>query len=64
VPTIDPARCAPLRERVANESSNEDLAVQQEQVGNSHQQIANVCTAEWNALHDAIGSFADGHSTF
>lgn len=24
---------------------------------------ADACTADWNAVHDALGSFADPHST-
>ena len=35
--------------------------IQQLQV--SHQQQAQAAVADWNALHDASGSFADAHST-
>jgi len=27
------------------------------------QQLADACAADWNAVHDAVGSFADEHST-
>lgn len=29
----------------------------------SRQQQADACAADWNALHDRVGSFADEHST-
>lgn len=29
----------------------------------SRQQLAEACAADWNALHDRVGSFADEHST-
>ena len=29
----------------------------------THRQQAQQAVADWNALHDAAGSFADGHST-
>ena len=29
----------------------------------SHQQMADTCAADWNAVHAAVGSFADEHST-
>lgn len=28
-----------------------------------HRQQAQRAVADWNALHDAVGSYADGHST-
>jgi post-segregation antitoxin (ccd killing protein) len=34
---------------------------QQEQL--SRQQMADACADDWNAVHDAVGSFADEHST-
>ncbi len=36
---------------------------EQHQVRRTRQQDADACAADWNALHDAIGSFADEHST-
>ena len=29
----------------------------------SRQQMADTCAADWNAVHGAVGSFADEHST-
>lgn len=29
----------------------------------ARQQMADVCAADWNAVHAAVGSFADEHST-
>jgi len=29
----------------------------------NRQQLADACAADWNALHEAVGSFADEHST-
>jgi hypothetical protein len=28
-----------------------------------HQAVADACVANWNALHEAFGSFADEHTT-
>ncbi len=35
----------------------------QRQARSQHQQQAQAAVAQWNALHDAAGSFADAHST-
>ena len=35
----------------------------QEQTRRSRQQLADTCAADWNAVHAAVGSFADEHST-
>ena len=35
----------------------------QRQARGQHQQQAQAAVAQWNALHDAAGSFADAHST-
>lgn len=40
-----------------------DFVAQQQQTDISRQQMANACAADWNAVHAAIGSFADEHST-
>ena len=42
---------------LADYVASEDLARQQ------RQQRADACAADWNAVHDAVGSFADEHST-
>jgi post-segregation antitoxin (ccd killing protein) len=35
----------------------------QQQAAAEKQQRAKVCAGEWNAVHEAVGSFADEHST-
>ncbi|HSV53914.1 MAG TPA: type II toxin-antitoxin system CcdA family antitoxin [Burkholderiaceae bacterium] len=35
----------------------------QQQARLSRQQMADTCAADWNAVHEAVGSFADEHST-
>lgn len=35
----------------------------QEAARRQRQQRAGACAADWNAVHAAIGSFADGHSS-
>ena len=40
-----------------------DHVAQQQQSRGSRQQAADACAQDWNAVHDAIGSFADEHST-
>ncbi len=37
--------------------------VQQQQARVSRQQLADAAANDWNALHAAVGSFADDHST-
>jgi len=33
------------------------------QARQSQRQMADLCAADWNAVHEAVGSFADDHST-
>lgn len=40
-----------------------EFVARQQQEHASRQQLADACAADWNALHEAIGSFADEHST-
>lgn len=40
-----------------------DFVAQQQRAGRTAQQQADACVADWNALHDGLGSFADEHST-
>lgn len=40
-----------------------DFVAQQQQAGRTRQQQADACAADWNALYDSLGSFADEHST-
>ncbi len=35
----------------------------QQQARAARQQTADVCAADWNAVHASVGSFADEHST-
>jgi antitoxin CcdA len=35
----------------------------QSQQRSNHRQWADACAADWNAVHAAVGSFADEHST-
>lgn len=38
--------------------------VTQQKLGQAtRQQLADVCVADWNAVHASVGSFADEHST-
>ncbi len=40
----------------------EFVAAQQKALRN-RQQVADICTADWNAVHTSVGSFADEHVT-
>lgn len=40
-----------------------DFVASQQQAQLTHQQTADACVADWNAVHAAVGSFADEHST-
>lgn len=40
-----------------------DYVASQQQARMSRQQMADACAADWNAVHEAVGSFADEHST-
>ena len=37
--------------------------VEQQQARKGRQRLADASAADWNAMHDKVGSFADGHST-
>lgn len=45
------------------ESLLADFVASQQQAQLTRQQTADVCVADWNAVHAAVGSFADEHST-
>ncbi len=45
------------------ESLLADFVASQEQARRSRQQLADTCAADWNAVHAAVGSFADEHTT-
>jgi antitoxin CcdA len=40
-----------------------EYAQREQRAAAERQQLARVCASEWNAVHDAAGSFADEHST-
>jgi antitoxin CcdA len=40
-----------------------EFVVRQQQTRVTRQQMADACAADWNAVHAAVGSFADEHST-
>jgi antitoxin CcdA len=40
-----------------------DFAAAQQNEQLQHQAEADACVADWNALHESIGSFADEHTT-
>ena len=40
-----------------------NYVAQQQSTQASRQQMADACSADWNAVHAAVGSFADEHST-
>lgn len=45
------------------ESLLAEFVAAQQQAQVSRQQQADTCAADWNAVHAAVGSFADEHST-
>ena len=45
------------------ESLLADFVTSQQQAQRSRQQMADTCADDWNAVHAAVGSFADEHST-
>jgi post-segregation antitoxin (ccd killing protein) len=40
-----------------------EFVASQQQAQRSRLQVADACTADWNAVHAAVGSFADEHAT-
>lgn len=40
-----------------------EFVASQQQAQRSRQQLADTCASDWNAVHAAVGSFADEHST-
>ena len=45
------------------ESLLAEFVVHQQNVRRNHQAVADACAADWNAVHAAVGSFADDHTT-
>ncbi len=44
------------------ESLLTEFAANQQSAQRNHQHVADACAADWNAVHAAVGSFADEHS--
>ncbi len=40
-----------------------EFVIKHQNAQRDRQQMANTCVADWNAVHTAVGSFADEHST-
>lgn len=55
------AYCGNLSAKV--EEMLQDYVITQRQARQTHRQQAQQAVADWNALHDASGSYADGHTT-
>ena len=45
------------------ESLLAEFVANQQSVQRNRQQVADACAADWNAVHAAVGSFADEQST-
>jgi antitoxin CcdA len=45
------------------ESLLAEFVVTQRNMQRNRQRMADACAADWNAVHAAVGSFADEHST-
>ena len=45
------------------ESLLAEFVVNQQKVRRDRQGAADACVADWNAVHAAVGSFADDHTT-
>ncbi len=45
------------------ESLLAEFVVNQQSEQRNRQRVADTCAADWNAVHAAVGSFADEHST-
>ena len=66
--TLDVALVAQVKLYTRNLSATTELLLaefvaNQQQARVTRQQIADACAADWNAVHAAVGSFADEHST-
>ena len=45
------------------ESLLTEFVANQQSAQRNHQRVADACAADWNAVHAAVGSFADEHAT-
>jgi post-segregation antitoxin (ccd killing protein) len=48
---------------VTMESLFAEFVANQQSAHRTRQRVADVCAADWNAVHAAVGSFADEHCT-
>ncbi len=66
--TIDEALVQQARAYTGNlsatiESLLAGFVVAQQSAQQDRQRAADACAADWNSVHETVGSFADGHST-
>ena len=66
--TIDEALVQHARAYTGNLSATMEsllagFVVAQQSAQQNRQRAADACAADWNSVHAAVGSFADGHST-
>ena len=66
--TINEALVAQAKTYTSNlsatmESLLAEFVVSQQSAQHHRQRVADACAADWNAVHAAVGSFADEHST-
>ena len=66
--TLNEALVAQAKTHTSNlsatiESLLAEFVATQQQTQRIRQQLADTCAADWNAVHAAVGSFADEHST-
>ena len=66
--TLSDALVAQARRYTSNLSATTEsllaqFVAQQQNLEQSRRQLAQICADDWNAVHTALGSFADEHST-
>ena len=64
--TLNESLVLQVKTYTSNLSANMELLLaaflsQQQQAQHGRQQLADVCVADWNAVHVSVGSFADEH---
>lgn len=60
---VDEARSYTSNLSATMETLLANYVAEQTQAARSRQQQADACAADWNALNDRVGSFADEHAT-
>ena len=66
--TINEAQLAPAKRYTHDlsppmASLRAEFVIQQQSAQSTHQRMADACATDWNAVHRAVGSLADEHST-